>query len=174
VGYDSAIMTIKIGDQFPDATLYESTEFGEACPIAPEKVSVAEALKNKRVVLFGLPGAFTPTCSAKHVPGYVEALPALKAKGVDEVWCVSVNDGYTMAAWGRDEKAIGKVRMLGDGSAELAKKLGLELDLTVAGMGMRMKRFSAFIDNGVVKQLNVEAPSKFEVSDAATMLKQIG
>jgi peroxiredoxin len=167
-------MTIKIGDQFPDATLYESTEFGEACPISPSKVSVAEALKNKRVVVFGLPGAFTPTCSTKHVPGYVEMLPALKAKGVDEVWCISVNDGYTMAAWGREEKAIGKVRMLGDGSGELAKKLGLELDLSGAGMGMRMKRFSAFVDNGVVKQFNLEAPSKFEVSDAATMLKQLG
>jgi peroxiredoxin len=167
-------MTIKIGDQIPDATLYESTEFGEACPVSPAKISVAEALKNKRVVLFGLPGAYTPTCSAKHVPGYVEALPALKAKGIDEVWCVSVNDGYVMAAWGRDEKAIGKVRMLGDGSAELTKKLGLELDLTGGGMGTRMKRFSALVENGVLKQLNVEAPGKFEVSDAGTMLKQLG
>lgn len=166
-------MTIKIGDQIPEATLYESTEFGEACPVSPGKVSVTEALKNKRVVIFGLPGAYTPTCSAKHVPGYVEALPQLKAKGVDEVWCISVNDGYVMAAWGRDEKAIGKIRMLGDGSGDLTKKLGLELDLNGAGMGLRMKRFSAFVDNGIVKQLNIEAPSKFEVSDAATMLKQL-
>jgi peroxiredoxin len=168
------VMTIKIGDQVPDATLFESTEFGEACPVSPAKVSVAEALKNKRVVMFGLPGAYTPTCSAKHVPGYVEALPALKAKGVDEVWCVSVNDGYVMAAWGREQKAIGKVRMLGDGSAELAKRLGLEVDLSGGGMGTRMRRFSMFVDNGTVKQLNVEAPGKFEVSDAGTMLKQIG
>ncbi len=167
-------MTIQIGDQVPDATLYESTEFGEACPVSPSKVSVAKALENKRVVIFGLPGAFTPTCSAKHVPGYVQALGDLKAKGVDEVWCISVNDGYVMAAWGRDEKAIGKIRFLGDGSGELTKKLGLELDLDGAGMGLRMKRFSALVENGVVKQLNVEAPSKFEVSDAATMLKQLG
>jgi glutaredoxin/glutathione-dependent peroxiredoxin len=167
-------MTIKIGDRIPDATLYESTEFGEACPVSPAKVSVADAAKGKRIVLFGLPGAYTPTCSAQHVPGYVEMLPQLRAKGVDEVWCVSVNDGYVMAAWGRDEKAIGKVRMLGDGSAELTKKLGLELDLNGGGMGLRMKRFSMFVDDGVVKQLNIEGPGKFEVSDAGTMLKQLG
>lgn len=165
---------IKIGERIPDATLYESTEFGEACPLAPAKVSVAAALKGKKIVIFGLPGAFTPTCSAKHVPGYVENLARLKAKGVDEVWCVAVNDGFVMAAWGRDQKAIGKVRMLGDGSAELAKKLGLELDLVGGGMGVRMKRFSMLAQDGVVKALNVEAPGKFEVSDAGTMLHQLG
>jgi len=167
-------MTIQIGDSVPNATLYESTEFGEACPVSPTKISVADALKNKRVVIFGLPGAFTPTCSAKHVPGYVESLPALKGKGVDEVWCVSVNDGYVMASWGRDEKALGKVRMLGDGSAEFTKKLGLDVDQSANGMGTRSRRYSMLVDNGVVKQLNVEAPSKFEVSDASTMLKQLG
>jgi peroxiredoxin len=165
---------IKIGDRIPDATLTESTEFGEACPVSPSKVSVAEATKGKRVVLFGLPGAYTPTCSAKHVPGYLENLDALKGKKVDEVWCVSLNDGFVMAAWGRDQKAIGKIRMLGDGNGELAKKLGLEVDLAVAGLGTRMQRFSLFIDDGVVEQVNVEAPGKFEVSDAATMLKQLG
>jgi peroxiredoxin len=165
---------IKIGDAIPDATLTESTEFGEACPVSPARVSVTEASKGKRIVLFGLPGAYTPTCSAQHVPGYVEALPALKAKKIDEVWCVSVNDGFVMAAWGRDLKAIGKVRMLGDGSAELTKKLGLELDLTKGGMGLRSQRFSMLIDDGIVKQLNVEAAGKFEVSDAGTMLKQLG
>jgi peroxiredoxin len=107
------------------------------------------------------------------VPGYVEHLGELKSKKVDEVWCVSVNDGFVMAAWGRDEKAIGKIRMLGDGNAELAKKLGLEQDLTKGGMGLRMQRFSMLVDDGVVKQLNVEGPGKFEVSDAATMLKQL-
>ncbi|HEY4121618.1 MAG TPA: peroxiredoxin [Byssovorax sp.] len=167
-------MTIEIGHKLPDATLYESIEFGEACPVSPGKVSVAEATKGKKVVIFGLPGAYTPTCSAKHVPGYVTNLDALKAKGVDEVWCVSVNDGYVMAAWGRDEKGIGKVRFLGDGSAELTKKLGLELDLGQAGMGLRMKRFSMLVDDGVVKQLNVEAPGKFDVSNAETMLGQLG
>lgn len=167
-------MTISIGSQLPDATLFESTQFGEACPLAPAKVSVAEAAKGRRLVIFGLPGAYTPTCSAKHVPGYVEQLAALKAKGVDEVWCVAVNDGYVMAAWGRDQGAIGKVRMLGDGSAEFAKKLGLENDLTAAGMGVRMLRFSMLVEDGVVKALNVEKPGKFEVSDAGTMLAQLG
>ncbi len=166
-------MTIQIGERVPDATLYESTEFGEFCPLAPAKVSVAEATKGKRIVVFGLPGAFTPTCSAKHVPGYVANESALKAKGVDEIWCISVNDGFVMAAWGQSEKAIGKVRFLGDGSAELTKKLGLELDITGGGMGLRMQRFSMLIDDGVVKQLNIEAPGKFEVSNAETMLGQL-
>jgi peroxiredoxin len=165
---------IKIGDRIPDATLTETTQFGEACPIGPQNVSVAESTKGKRIVLFGLPGAYTPTCSAKHVPGYVESLPQLKAKGVDEVWCVSLNDGFVMAAWGRDEKAIGKVRMLGDGNGELTTKLGLEVDLSKAGLGKRMQRFSMLLEDGVVKQLNVEAAGKFEVSDAGTMLKQLG
>jgi peroxiredoxin len=164
---------IKIGDRIPDATLTESTEFGEACPVAPENVSVVAATKGKRIVIFGLPGAYTPTCSAKHVPGYVQHLADLKAKKVDEVWCVSLNDGYVMAAWGREQKAIGKVRMLGDGNGELTKKLGLEVDLSKAGLGVRMQRFSMLVDDGVVKQLNVEAPGKFEVSDAGTMLKQL-
>jgi glutaredoxin/glutathione-dependent peroxiredoxin len=167
-------MTIKIGDSLPDATLAESTEFGDACPASPKTFSVAEAVKGKRIVVFGLPGAFTPTCSAKHVPGYLENLDQLKQKGVDEIWCVSVNDGYVMAAWGRDQKAIGKIRFLGDGSGQWAKALGLEVDLSKFGMGTRVQRFSLFADDGVVKQLNVEGPGKFEVSDAATMLKQIG
>jgi peroxiredoxin len=167
-------MTIRIGDRIPEATLYESTEFGEACPLAPRKVSVTEACRGKRIVIFGLPGAYTPTCSAKHVPGYLEHLDALRARKVDEVWCVSVNDGYVMAAWGREQKALGRVRMLGDGSAELTAKLGLETDLGGSGMGLRARRFSMLVDDGLVKQLNVEAPGKFEVSDAATMLRQLG
>ncbi|HEX7668395.1 MAG TPA: peroxiredoxin [Polyangiaceae bacterium] len=165
-------MSISIGDRVPEATLTESTEFGEACPVAPTPVPVLEALKGKRVVIFGLPGAYTPTCSSKHVPGYIEHLSQLKAKGINEVWCVSVNDGYVMAAWGRDQKAIGKVRMLGDGSADFTKKLGLEVE--IPGMGVRMRRFSMLVDDGVVKQLNVEGPGKFAVSDAGTMLKQLG
>jgi peroxiredoxin len=164
---------IKIGDTIPDATLTETTEFGEACPVSPKPVSVAESTKGKRVVIFGLPGAYTPTCSAKHLPGFVARRQDLGARGVDEVWCVSVNDGYVMAAWGRDEKALGKVRMLGDGSAEFARKLGLELDLSAAGMGTRMKRFSMLVDDGVVKQLNIEEPGKFEVSNAETILQQL-
>ena len=165
-------MTIQIGERVPGATLYESTEFGEACPLAPAKIDVAEATRGKRIVVFGLPGAYTPTCSAKHVPGYLEQLAALKARKVDEVWCVAVNDGFVMAAWGRDQEAIGKIRMLGDGSAEWTRKLGLEADLTGGGMGIRMRRFSMLLDDGVVKQLNLEAPGKFEVSDADTLLRQ--
>lgn len=164
---------ITIGTRLPEASLSETTEFGEACPLSPHPVSVTEATKGKRIAIFGLPGAYTPTCSAQHVPGYLKHLDALKAKGVDEVWCIAVNDGFVMAAWGRDEQAIGKIRFLGDGSADFAKKIGLELDLTAAGMGMRMQRFSMFVDNGVVKQLNIEAPMKFEVSNAETMLAQL-
>ena len=164
---------IKIGDQLPDATLNESLEFGDACPISPGPVRVSQASAGKRIVIFGLPGAYTTTCSAKHLPGYVDNIDAFKAKGVDEVWCVSVNDGYVMAAWGRDHDAIGKVRMLGDGNADFTKALGLERDLSKAGMGTRSARYSLLVDKGVVEQLNVEE-SGFEVSDADTMLKQLG
>jgi len=165
---------ITIGDRLPDATLMETTEFGDACPLSPKPVNTTEAARGKRVVLFGLPGAYTPTCSAKHVPGYVANLDALKARGFDEIWCVSVNDAYVMAAWGRDQNAIGKIRMLGDGSAELATKLGLDRDLTKDGMGIRSRRFSLLVDDGIVKQVNVEQPGKFEVSNAETMLAQLG
>ncbi|HXK18915.1 MAG TPA: peroxiredoxin [Polyangiaceae bacterium] len=164
---------IAIGEALPEATLWESTGFGEACPLAPAPVSVQAATRAKRVVIFGLPGAYTPTCSAKHVPGYVQHLGELKARGIDEVWCVSVNDGYVMAAWGKELGAIGKIRMLGDGNADFVRALGLEKDSTKSGMGVRAQRFSLLVDNGVVKQVNVEAPSKFEVSDVGTMLKQV-
>ena len=166
-------MPITPGTKLPDAALYESKAFGDACPLSPEKVSVADATKGKKVVIFGLPGAYTPTCSAKHVPSYVEQLAALKAKGVDEVWCVSVNDGYVMAAWGKELGAFGKLRLLGDGSAEFTKALGLEVDLSKFGMGVRSQRFSMLVDDGVVKTVNVEQAGKFEVSDAGTMLKQV-
>lgn len=162
---------IKIGDRIPDATLTESTEFGEACPVSPGKVSVAEATQGKKIVIFGLPGAYTPTCSAKHVPGYLAHLDELRQKGVDEVWCVSVNDGYVMAAWGREQGAIGKIRMLGDGGAEFTRKLGLEVD--IPGMGVRMRRCSLLVDDGIVQQVNVEPAGSFELSTAETMLKQL-
>jgi peroxiredoxin len=163
---------IAIGDKLPEATLWESTGFGEACPLAPAPVSVREATQGKRIVIFGLPGAYTPTCSAQHVPGYVLHLGELKAKGIAEVWCVSVNDGYVMAAWGKELGATGKIRMLGDGNADFARALGLDRDSTKSGMGLRSRRFSLLVDDGVVKQVNVEEPGKFEVSDASTMLKQ--
>ena len=123
--------------------------------------------------MFALPGAFTPTCSAKHLPSYIEHFDAIKAKGVDEIWCVAVNDAFVMGAWGREQKAGGKVRMMADGSAKWAKALGLELDLTERGMGVRSQRYAAFLDDGVVKVLNIEGPGKYEVSDAASMLKAI-
>jgi peroxiredoxin len=122
--------------------------------------------------VFGLPGAFTPTCSAKHVPGYVENAEALKAAGVDEIWCVSVNDAFVMGAWGREQKTAGKVRMMADGSAAFTNATGLTLDLTARGMGVRSQRYSMLVKDGVVKALNIEAPGKFEVSDAKTLVEQ--
>jgi peroxiredoxin len=167
-------MAIKVGDRLPDATVREFIEVeGNGCSLGPNAFQVADLVKGKRIVIFGLPGAYTPTCSAKHVPGYLQQYDALKGKGVDEIWCVSVNDAFVMGAWGRDQKAGGKVRMIADGSAELTKKLGLELDLTAGGLGVRSQRYSMLVDDGVVKALNVEAPGKFEVSDAATMLGQV-
>ena len=167
-------MTIEPGAQLPDATLRESTEFGEACPLAPAELKTTEAARGKRIVIFGVPGAFTPTCSSQHIPSYLANYDALKAKGVDEIWCVAVNDGYVMAAWGREQKALGKIRFLGDGSGDFAKKLGLERDLSASGMGLRMKRFSLLVEEGVVKRVNVEAPGKFEVSGGKTLLEQLG
>ena len=167
-------MTIKVGDRVPDATLTEFIETETAgCTVGPNSFKVSDLVKGKKILMFALPGAFTPTCSAKHVPSYVEHFDAIKAKGVDEVWCVSVNDAFVMGAWGRDQKAAGKVRMMGDGSAEWTKALGLELDLNARGMGTRSTRYAAYIDNGVVKVLHVEGPGKYEVSDAASMLKAI-
>jgi len=168
-------MTIKVGDRLPTGTLSEYVEVETAeCKLGPNEFKVEDLTRGKKVVLFGLPGAFTPTCSAKHVPSYVANHDKLKAKGVDEIICISVNDAFVMGAWAKDQKTGGKVRMMGDGSASYTKSLGLELDLTGRGMGMRCQRFSALIDNGTVKALNVEAPGKYEVSDADTMLKQLG
>jgi peroxiredoxin len=167
-------MPIKVGDRLPDGRLAECVEFdAQGCPVNPKELNVQELAKGKKIVIFGLPGAFTPTCSAKHVPSYVANFDALKKKGVDEIWCISVNDAFVMAAWMRDQKAAGKVRMMADGSAEYTKKLGLELDLTARNMGVRSTRYSMLVDDGVVKQLNVEAPGKYEVSGAETMLAQV-
>jgi len=168
-------MAIKVGDRLPDGKLSESTEFDAAagCPINPHDVGVADALKGKKVVIFAIPGAYTPTCSAKHVPSYVKNFDQLKSKKVDEIWCVAVNDAFVMAAWGRDQKAGGKIRMLGDGSANWTKALGLDLDLTARNMGVRSQRYSMLVEDGVVKKLNVEAPGKYEVSGAETMLSQL-
>ena len=168
-------MTIKVGDRLPDGQLQEFIEVETAgCSLGPNTFNVADLVKGKKIVIFGLPGAYTPTCSAKHVPSYLQHYDALKAKGVDEIWCMAVNDAFVMGAWGRDQKAGGKVRMMADGSADFTKKLGLELDLVARGMGVRCQRFSMLVDDGVVKSLNVEGPGKYEVSDAETMLKQLG
>jgi peroxiredoxin len=166
-------MTIKVGDRLPEGTLQEFIEVeGNGCTVGPNTFKVQDLVKGKKIAVFGLPGAFTPTCSAKHVPSYLNNMDKLKAKGVDEVWCLAVNDAFVMGAWARDQKANGKIRFMADGSAEYAKKLGLELDLNARGMGTRIQRFSMLVDDGVVKTLNVEAPGKFEVSDGETMAKQ--
>ncbi|ARP93955.1 peroxiredoxin [Bordetella genomosp. 13] len=166
-------MTIKVGDRVPDGTLTEFIETEtEGCQLGPNAFQVADLVKGKKIALFAVPGAFTPTCSAKHLPGFVAKADALRAKGIDEVWCVSVNDAFVMGAWGREQQTGSKVRMLADGAAAWTRALGLELDLTQRGMGVRSQRYSAIIDDGVVKTLNVEAPGKFEVSDADTLLSQ--
>jgi peroxiredoxin len=165
---------IKVGDRLPEGTLTEFIETETAgCSLGPNSFKVSDLVKGKKIAIFGLPGAYTPTCSAKHVPSYLANYDKLKTRGVDEIWCISVNDAFVMGAWGRDQKATGKIRMMADGSAEFTKKLGLELDLTARGMGVRMNRISMLVDDGLVKQLNVEGPGKFEVSDAETMLKQL-
>jgi glutaredoxin/glutathione-dependent peroxiredoxin len=167
-------MAIKAGDKLPDGTLTEFVEEERpGCTVGPNVFKVSDLAKGKKIVIFGVPGAFTPTCSAKHVPSFTANIDKLRAKGVDEVWCLAVNDAFVMGAWGKDQKAGGKVRMMADGSAKFTKALGLELDLIERGMGTRCQRFSLLVDDGTVKSVNIEAPGKFEVSDADTMLKQL-
>jgi len=164
---------IKIGDALPAVTLSEFIEVeGNGCSLGPNPVDVHKASAGKTIALFALPGAFTPTCSAKHVPGYVELAADFKAAGVDEIWCLSVNDPFVMGAWARDQKTEGKVRMLSDGDAAFAKAAGLTLDLTGKGFGLRSDRYSMLVKDGKVVTLNREAAGKFEVSDAATLLAQ--
>jgi peroxiredoxin len=168
-------MTIKVGDRLPAGKLSEYVEVETAgCTIGPNEFNLEDLTRGRKVAIFGLPGAFTPTCSAKHVPSYLANLAALKAKGIAEVICMSVNDAFVMGAWAREQKSDGKLRMMGDGSAAYTRALGLEFDLTAKGLGMRCQRFSMVVDDGVVKSLNIEAPGKYEVSDGETMLKQLG
>lgn len=165
---------IKVGDKLPAGTLNEFVEVeGNGCAIGPNSFDIAKETSGKKIAVFALPGAFTPTCSAKHVPGYVQQADALKAAGIDEIWCVSVNDAFVMGAWGRDQHTSGKVRMMADGSAAFTQAIGLSLDLTSRGMGLRSNRYSMLVIDGEVKSLNVEGPGKFEVSDADTMLAQV-
>jgi peroxiredoxin len=164
---------IKVGDRLPNTTLYEFIEVeGNGCSIGPNPFEVNKACAGKTIAILGLPGAFTPTCSAKHLPGYVDAAAAFQATGVDEIWCVSVNDAFVMGAWGRDQKTSGKVRMMADGGADFARATGLTLDLSARGFGLRSNRYSMLVVDGVVKSLNIEAPGKFDVSDANTLLAQ--
>jgi peroxiredoxin len=167
-------MTIQIGDRLPDATLAEFIETEtEGCTLGPNTFDVAALVQGKTIAIFGLPGAFTPTCSAQHLPGYVQLADRLKAKGVDEIWCVSVNDAFVMGAWGREQQATGIVRMMADGSAVFTKALGLDFDLSAKGMGIRSKRYSLLVQDGAVKQLNLESGG-FDVSSAEKMLEQLG
>ena len=164
---------IKVGDQLPAVTLSEFVAVeGNGCSLGPNAFDVTKEAAGKTLALFALPGAFTPTCSAQHVPGYVAKAAELKAAGVDEIWCLSVNDAFVMGAWGKDQKTEGKLRMVGDGDAVFAKAMGLTLDLNGKGLGLRSNRYSALIKDGKVVQLNVEGPGKFDVSDADTMLAQ--
>jgi glutaredoxin/glutathione-dependent peroxiredoxin len=164
---------LKIGDKLPAGSLQEYIEVeGEGCTLGPNSFDVTQSTAGKTIAIFALPGAYTPTCSAQHVPGYVAQADALKAAGVDEIWCVSVNDAFVMGAWGRDQKTAGKVRMMADGSAAFTQAAGMTLDLIARGMGLRSQRYSMLVKDGVVKTLNIEGAGKFEVSDAGTMLEQ--
>ena len=160
-------MTIKVGDRIPDVTLYVMSEQG------PQAVKTGELFKGKTVALFALPGAFTPTCSAKHLPGFVEKHDELKKKGVDTIACLSVNDAFVMGAWGKQQNTGEKVTMLADGSGEFTKAIGMEFDLSARGLGVRSQRYSMLVDDGVVKSINLEKPGAFEVSDADTLLAQM-
>lgn len=167
-------MTIKIGDTLPEGTLTEFLEVEQqGCSLGPNAFKVSEQLKGKKVAIFAVPGAFTPTCSAQHLPSFLEHFDALKAKGIDEIWCVAVNDAFVMGAWGRDQKVNGRIRMMADGSGLWTRALGLELDLVERGLGVRSQRYSLVADKGVVTQLNLENGGGYSVSDAATLLKQL-
>lgn len=164
---------IKIGDRLPSGSLQEFIEVeGGGCTLGPNSFDIEKSTVGKKIAIFALPGAFTPTCSAQHVPGFVKLADEIKMAGVDEIWCISVNDAFVMGAWGRDLQTAGKVRMMADGSAAFTQATGLTLDLISRGMGLRSQRYSMLVENGVVQTLNIEEPGKFEVSNAETMLAQ--
>ena len=160
-------MTIQVGDRIPDGKLMRMTADG------PAPITTEELFSGKKVVLFALPGAFTPTCSAKHLPGFVRNAEAIKAKDVDTIACLSVNDAFVMAAWGENQQVDGKVLMLADGNGEFSRALGLEFDASGFGMGLRSQRYAMIVENGVVTALSVEAPGAFEVSSAEAVLEQL-
>jgi peroxiredoxin len=160
-------MTIQVGEKVPSATLrYLSPE-------GPKEITTDELFRGKKVALFAVPGAFTPTCSQRHLPGYVDNASQLKAKGIDQIACVSVNDAFVMGAWGKAQNVGDKVLMLADGSGDFTRAVGLELDARGMGLGMRSQRYSMLVEEGVVKKLNVEPPRQFEISSAESMLKAL-
>lgn len=160
-------MTIKTGDRIPEATLIKMAESG------PQPVDTTAFFAGRRVALFSVPGAFTPTCSARHLPGFVEKAAELKAKGVDEIACTAVNDAFVMGAWGKSAGVEGNVTMLADGNGDFAKAIGLTMDGSKFGMGLRAQRYSMVVNDGVVEQLNVDGPGEFNVSSADHMLGQL-
>jgi peroxiredoxin len=165
---------LKIGDRISSGSLQEFIEVeADGCSLGPNRFDVGTLVSGKKIAVFALPGAFTPTCSARHVPGYVSCSDELRVLGVDEIWCISVNDAFVMGAWGREQAVGGKIRMMADGSAEFTKAVGLSMDLGSRGMGVRSQRYSMLLVDGWVRALNIEAPGKFEVSDAATLLEQV-
>lgn len=167
-------MSIKVGERVPDASLSEFIETAtDTCPVGPAAFQVADEVKGKKIAVFAVPGAFTPTCSEKHLPGFLEKAEDFKAAGVDEIWCFAVNDAFVMGAWGREQNVNGKIRLLADGSGEWTRKLGLEFDLSSKGLGVRCKRFSALLDDGVVKVLNIDDTGGLASSDAQTLLQQL-
>lgn len=166
---------IQIGEKIPAVTVFEYVnEETEGCSIGPNPVDTAKAAEGKTIAVLALPGAFTPTCSAKHLPGFIQHAEAFKAKGVDEIWCISVNDAFVMEAWGKAVGASGKVRMLADGAALYTQAIGMGLDLTARGLGLRSQRYSMLIKNGVVSQVNLDQPGQFEQSTAEVLLAQLG
>lgn len=168
-------MTIEVGQTLPAGKLSESTGFDaeNGCPLKPEAKDVGEMVKGKTIVIFGVPGAFTPLCSAEHLPGFVKHADEIKAAGADEIWCMAVNDAFVMASWGQANDAEGKVRMMADGSADYARALGLDRDMSGGGMGVRCYRFAMIVDDGVVKYIGVEGSGEFGKSKAETVLKEL-
>ncbi|MDC9725936.1 MAG: peroxiredoxin [Gammaproteobacteria bacterium] len=168
-------MTIEVGQRLPTGKITECNEFDpeNGCPTNPQAQDVTALTQGKKIVIFGVPGAYTPLCSAQHLPGYVEHAEQLQAKGADEIWCFAANDAFVMAAWGKDNNVAGKVRMMSDGSAEYTKALGLDRDLTAGGMGIRCFRFGMIVDDGIVTYLGVEGSGEFGVSKAETLLNEL-
>lgn len=165
---------IEIGQLLPNGKLTEYIDANtDGRDIGPHTFNVCEALRFKTIAMFGVPGAFTPTCSEQHLPGYIRYAAEFKAKGIDEIWAISVNDAFVMGAWGRAQQTAGKIRMMADGNGEYIKRLGLDADFSQYGMGRRAQRFSALIADGVVTRLNIDLPGQLKTSDARTLLKQL-